>query len=675
MKKLLTPALCILFTFVIHAQTPLVPQPQSVRTDSGFFIIDHNLRIGYSSEPAPQLYQAFKRLRTGLNYRTGLWFEPELPIGVLPKKGINVIVERTADQILDEDESYVLTVDSTQIKIVTQTPLGLLRAVETFLQLVEFKDTAWVIPYVSITDKPLFAYRGLLIDVARRFMPLDVLKRNIDAMAAVKLNVLHLHLSDDQGWRLESNRFPSLHIMASDGLYYTQAQIKELVRYAEARGIEVIPEIDLPGHTTAILTAMPNLASKKAEYRLERSFGIKKAVLNPADDDTYTFISELFREMSTLFNSRYMHIGGDEVVFEHWSENRDIAAFMASKRLTDYEDLQRYFINRVADSLALINKSIIGWEEIFKPGLNREAVVQCWRNKQSAYTVAKAGYKTIVSQGYYLDLLYPLADYYNSDVIVRDAGLTKENATNVWGGEACLWSELIDQRTIDSRLWPTMAMIAERFWSEIKRDKRALPVAAEHINIQLIEHNLRHTDAPYSILHEIAGSNNIVPLTELREVVTPLSGYLRHTSGNAFIYTPLNTFADAASPDPQGLNAFYRALREFVISGANEKNFELIATKLYEWSMFYELNADYFSTNPRLNEIEPLAKNLSAAAKVAEEAMEYIVNGKIPKDAWMKNAQKVMEDAKTPVAGVRLSVIDELEKLIVFSKSHDVIVF
>ena len=675
MKKLFLPALGILLTTFTQAQNILVPQPQSVQPDSGYFILDPNLKTGYSSEPAPQLYHAFARLRSGLNYRTGLWFEPELPIGVLPKKGINIMVERTADQILDEDESYTLKVDSNGVKIVSQTPLGLLHATETLLQLVEFKDTVWAIPYVTIIDKPLFAYRGLMIDVARRFMPLEVLKRNIDAMAAVKLNVLHLHLSDDQGWRLESKRFPSLHIMASDGQYYTQAQMKELVRYAEARGIEVIPEIDIPGHATAILTAMPNLASKRAEYSLERSFGIKKAVLNPADDATYAFVSALFREVSTIFNSKYVHIGGDEVVMEHWSENRDIAAFMASKNISGYDALHRYFINRVADSLALLQKNIIGWDEIFGSGLNKGSVVQSWRNKQTAYTVAKAGYKSIVSKGYYLDLLFPLPDYYNSDVVTSDAGLTKENAKNVWGGEACLWSELIDQRTIDSRLWPAMGMIAERFWSETKRDKRALPVAAEYLNIQLIEHQLRHTDAPYSILHEIAGGNNIATLLEIREVVTPLTGYVRHQAGNAFTFTPLNTFADAASPDPSGLNAFYRALREFVISGANEKNFELIATKLYEWSEFYEKNADYFGANPKLKEIKPLAKNLSEAAKVANEAMEYIVNGKIPKDAWINNARKVMEDAKKPVAGVRLSIIDELEKLIVFSKSHDVIIF
>ena len=665
--------LFLILPCILSAQT-IVPQAENFIKSDEVFVIKHNTPFYNAGIVNEQSIRAIGRLREGLQYRTRMVFS-EKTKQENASAGFVINANSSTKVFPGMDESYSIKIDTLGIQIKSNTTVGALRAVETVLQLVEFRDSLWVIPTANISDKPQFAYRGLLLDPARRFLPVDALKRNINAMAAVKLNVLHLHLSDDQGWRMESKRYPSLHIMASDGKYYTQSQITNLVQYATERGILIIPEIDIPGHATAILTAKPLLASKEGSYSLNYEFGIHDPVLNPAKEETYTFLSNLFKEVDSLFPGPYIHIGGDEVKYGHWEENPSIDAFRNQKGLSDFAELQYYFINRVTDSIRLTGKTIIGWQEIYGSGLKKDAVVQCWQNSQMTYNLAKQGYKTILSKGFYLDLYQPLKEHYETDIIPKNASLKPEERKNVLGAEACLWGELVDDRTLDFRLWPRLALIADRFWSDKKRDRRQLATAIQFINVELAEHGTTHLSAPYGILYELAGSRNINPLIELRELVTPVKGYLRHTSGNHNVLTPLNSFADAADTDPANLDRFYKALREFIIAGDNEENFNLIAQKLYDWESFYEINKGYFNSNNRLKELEPLAKNLSDAARIASEAMELIVRGKEPKDTWLTEARAIMEEAKKPVCEVELTVVEQLEKLITFSKDHDVIVF
>src|SRR5262249_183010 len=216
-------------------------------------------------------------------------------------------------QVLGEDESYRLEVTPTEVHLDAATPLGVIHGLQTFLQLTQKGPDGFYTPSLVIEDAPRFPWRGILIDVSRHFMPVDAIKRNLDGMEAVKLNVLHWHLSDDQGFRVESKRFPKLQQMSSDGQYYTQEQIKDVIAYARDRGIRVVPELDVPGHTTSWFAAYPDLAGGPGPYEIWRRFGVNDAAMDPSRDHTYHFLDDFIGEMSRLFPDEYLHIGGDEV--------------------------------------------------------------------------------------------------------------------------------------------------------------------------------------------------------------------------------------------------------------------------------------------------------------------------------------------------------------------------
>src|SRR4029077_5710015 len=231
-------------------------------------------------------------------------------------------------QSLGEDESYELTIGESGAKLNASNPLGILHGLQTFLQLVEITANGFAVPVVTIKDQPRFAWRGLLIDVGRHFIPLDVLKRNLDGMAAVKMNVLHLHLYDNEGFRLESKRFPRLQEAGSDGLYYTQDEIHEFVAYAHDRGIRIVPEFEMPGHSRSLFAGYPELASGPGPYKVEP--GGVDAVMDPTREETYKFIDKFVTEMATLFPDEYFHIGGGEVNGSQWVANPKIQAFIHS---------------------------------------------------------------------------------------------------------------------------------------------------------------------------------------------------------------------------------------------------------------------------------------------------------------------------------------------------------
>jgi hexosaminidase len=245
------------------------------------------------------------------------------------------------------------------------------------------------LPAVTIRDQPRFRWRGLLIDVARHYQPIEVLKRNLDAMAAVKLNVFHWHLTENQGFRIESRKFPKLHQMGSDGLYYTQEQAREIVAYAAERGIRVVPEFDMPGHSTAWLVGYPELASLPGPYEIERRAGIFDPTLDPTREEVYKFLDSFMGEMAALFPDAYLHIGGDENEGKQWDRNPQIQAFMKEKGLKDNHALQAYFNQRLLKILQKHKKKMIGWDEILQPDLPRDVVIQSWRGPTALAEAAR----------------------------------------------------------------------------------------------------------------------------------------------------------------------------------------------------------------------------------------------------------------------------------------------
>ena len=417
---------------------------------------------------------------------------------------------------VDEDETYQLDVSDRQARLTAPTVVGVLRGLETFLQLVSADAAGFYLPAVEIRDQPRFRWRGLLIDVARHYQPIEVLKRNLDAMAAVKLNVFHWHLTENQGFRIESRKFPKLHQMGSDGLYYTQEQAREIVAYAAERGIRVVPEFDMPGHSTAWLVGYPELASLPGPYEIERRAGIFDPTLDPTREEVYKFLDPFIGEMAALFPDAYLHIGGDENEGKQWDRNPQIQAFMKEKGLKDNHALQAYFNQRLLKILQKHKKKMIGWDEILQPDLPRDVVIQSWRGPAALAEAAKKGYDGILSNGYYIDLMYPASQHYLADPIPANSTLTPEEAKHILGGEATMWGEYVSPETIDSRIWPRTAAIAERLWSRADVtdiDDMYRRLAA--VSIQLEELGLTHERNRQVLLRRLSQTKEVGPLETL----------------------------------------------------------------------------------------------------------------------------------------------------------------
>src|SRR6185312_12605660 len=284
-------------------------------------------------------------------------------------------VRRPAVLKIGEDESYRLHVDSQHAVLTATDGLGALHGLQTFLQLVQADPAGHYLPAVDIRDKPRFKWRGLMVDVARHFEPMNVIERNLRGMAAVKLNVLHLHLSDNQGFRIQSKVYPELTAEGSRGQYFTQTQIKTIIRYADDRGIIVVPEFDLPAHAVSWLVSHPELASAPGPYHLYTHFGGKNPAFDPSNPETYRFLGGFFREMASLFPGDYIHIGGDENSGQQWNNNPYIQAYMQPSIPSD-EALQTQFIQKLARLINADGKQVIGWDEILQPGLEKGAIIQ-----------------------------------------------------------------------------------------------------------------------------------------------------------------------------------------------------------------------------------------------------------------------------------------------------------
>jgi hexosaminidase len=395
---------------------PLMPWPAHVERPQaqGALVLNNQLTLNVSGD---DLGDAASRWRERIARQTGWTLQPQLAAAKAPT--INVVIAKKVPAIPrpDSDESYQLKVSAEGVTLRANTRFGALRGMETLLQLIQNGAENTAIPYVTIDDAPRFPWRGLLLDSARHFMPLDAIKRQIDGMAAAKLNVFHWHLTDDQGWRFASTRYPKLQQQASDGLFYTQAQMKEIVRYATDRGIRVVPEIDMPGHASAIAVAYPELMSAPGPYQMERHWGVLKPVLDPTKEATYAFAEAMIGELAAIFPDPYLHIGGDEVDDSQWQANPAIQKFMRGKGLADSHALQAYFNRRLETILEKYHRQMVGWDEIYHPDLPKSILIQSWQGQDALGEVAKHGYRGILSTGFYLDQPQYTAYHYRNEVV------------------------------------------------------------------------------------------------------------------------------------------------------------------------------------------------------------------------------------------------------------------
>ncbi len=496
-------------------QLNLMPMPASVQAGSGSLTISQSFSVSVTGAHDPALDAGVQRFITQLSRQTGIPFRPKTgdaaTLTVHAEKGLEAV------QKLGEDESYQLTVNESAAQITAANTLGALHGLASFLQLVKITPSGFAAPVVTIKDQPRFPWRGMLIDVSRHFIPLDVLKRNLDGMAAVKMNVLHWHLSDDQGFRAESKVFPKLTGMGSDGLFYTQSEIRDLIQYAHDRGIRVVPEFDMPGHSRSWVIGYPELASGPGPFTLEQG----DPILDPTREETYKFLEKFIAEMAKLFPDAYFHIGGDEVDGKQWDANPKIQEFIHAHGMKNNQDLQAYFNKRLEKIVAKNHKTMVGWDEILHPDLPKSIVVQSWRGQQSLATAAQQGYRGLLSYGYYLDLMWPTAKHYAIEPMSgAAASLTPEQKALILGGESCQWAEWVTPENVDSHIWPRNAAIAERLWSpQDMTDVNSMYARMRAVSVQLDYLGLTHNSAREEMLQRMAGTGDVAAMRVLADVV------------------------------------------------------------------------------------------------------------------------------------------------------------
>jgi len=602
-----------------HSQNPawknLMPFPQKLSLKQGVFKIDKDIKVAIPAHATKRVKIAATKFIRRLTNRTGLFIENGFPVDVnkVPQAEIVVYFEREGKLDLYEDESYKLEITSKQVFIKSKTDLGVVYAFETLLQLLDDDENNYFFQNLSIEDAPAFTWRGLMIDVSRHFQPVEVIKRNLDAMLVAKMNTFHWHLSDDHGFRVEIKKYPQLTQLASDGQYYTQDQIKEIVQYATDRGIRVIPEIDVPGHATAILVAFPQIGSKKLTYQLERHAGIFDATLDPVNPQTYVILENIFAELSRLFPFSYFHIGGDENKGVHWDKNPKIQTFKQKHGFKTNHELQAYFNLKLSKILKKYHKNLMGWQEIMTPAMPKDAIIHAWAGKEgeSLAQAVKNGYKTVLSNGFYIDLLLPASQHYKTSLNPSAYNLTEEEKNRILGGEATMWTELVTPLTIDSRIWPRTLAIGERLWTNPKDESidqmyQRLFTQSYHLE----ELGITHLKNRNVILRNITENQDIKPLKVLTRVYEPLKYYTRNKGGTEYqTFSPFSCFADACTADAIDALHFTSIVQSY-IKTASTADKRKIVEYLKLWSGNYaQLKA--LKPNPKLKKLYSLSESLS----------------------------------------------------------------
>jgi len=671
---LLLGALMISPSALPQEQRPLylMPVPSSVQIGAGALLVDSSFTVGFAGYTEPRLDRAVQRFLRQLSRQTGI------PLGLKPIAGGKpVLVIRTGHaskeiQELGEDESYVLETTATGAKLSAPTPLGAMHGLQTFLQLVDVSPNGFAAPAVTIKDKPRFPWRGLMIDSARHFVPLDVIKRNIDGLEAVKMNVFHWHLSENQGFRVESKKFPKLHELGSDGLYYTQDEIRDLIEYARDRGIRVVPEFDLPGHSTAWFVGYPELAGGPGPYEIERRWGVFDPAFDPTNERTYKFLDEFIGEMAKLFPDRFFHVGGDEVNGKQWDANPKIQDFIKAHDLKNNEGLQSYFNKRLEPIVARHGKSMVGWDEVLDPTLPKDIVIQSWRGPDSLAAAAKQGFRGILSNGYYLDLGWPAARHYAVDAMTGAAAtLSPEEQARILGGESCMWAEYVNPENIDSRIWPRNAAIAERLWSPQEvTDPASMYVRMEIISNRLERLGLTHKTYYSQMLRRIAGPSSpeeFAALGRLASVVEPVKDYTRHRTAPAepTSTTPLNRVVDAVPLESASARHFGELVDKFLAAACHDSASEArLRAQLTAWRDNDARLQPLAQRSFLVKEVAATSQALSTLGAVGLAALDFLAKGQRAPDDWKAQQLAVLQQLEQPKAQLLLMPAPAVQKLV-----------
>lgn len=490
---------------------PVIPRPRSVASGDGTCELARSVRISVPAGDAgllatARVLQGVLRREAGISAVVGTSRSPGARgPGARPAE-ISFERAAAAEAPLADAEAYRLAIDASGIRMTASGDAGAFWAVQTLRLLLPSAAPGGVavgsrrLPALTIVDAPRFRWRGALVDVGRHFLPPAFIERFIDLLALHKMNVLHWHLTEDQGWRIEIRKHPRLTSVGAwrteaDGTryggFYTQAQVREIVEYARVRHVTIVPEIEMPGHASAALVAYPELgcargnqaqsaasrqpaaASRKAPaasrpHKVPTGWGVFEDVFCPGREETFRFLEDVLDEVMALFPSRTIHIGGDEVPKTHWKACPLCRQRMKAEGLRDEGELQAYFVRRISQYVRAKGREIAGWDEILEGGLPAGATVQVWRDVEHARTSARLGAKVVASPSSHTYINRSPADLTLAQVLTFDpvpAGLTPDEATRILGAEATLWSEGIDEANFDAMAFPRLAAFAETVWS------------------------------------------------------------------------------------------------------------------------------------------------------------------------------------------------------------------
>src|SRR5947208_2803882 len=548
------------FAEVQNAPLNLMPMPANIKIGVGQLVVDPSFSVAISGRKESRLQRTVEIFLDHLRRQTGM-LPLDMKISDSSTGALLIHADSRSKEVqeLGEEESYRLEITSSGAKLNAPTTLGVMRGLQTFLQLVEATPAGFAAPAVNIDDKPRFPWRGLMIDAGRHFMPLDVIKRNLDGMAAVKLNVFHWHLSENQGFRVESKKFPKLHEMGSDGLYYTH--------------------------------------------------GMKTN-----------------------------------------------------------QDLQAYFNKRVQEIVSKHGKTMIGWDEILRPELPKSIVIQSWRGQESLAQAAKQGYRSLLSHGYYIDLMWPASQHYLVDPMSdAAASLSPEESKLILGGEATMWAEYVSPENIDSRIWPRTAAIAERLWSpQNVRDVDSMYQRLEQVSHRLDFLGLTHNTGYAPMLRRIAGRNATSALQVLADVVEPVKDYTREDTAPAVptSLTPLNRVVDAVRPESDSARQFSNMVNAF-LSGKPKPGTETeIRASLTRWRDNQVELQPLAEKSFLVKEVLPLSQNLSTLGTAGLAALDYLDHDERAPEQWRSQQLALIEQTKKQQAQLLLMIAPAVQKLI-----------
>jgi len=464
----------LIFTIVLFfsCSTPekqevnLLPKPQEIQINEGVFTLSNNTSIIYDSlflNESKYLQSILKNSLKGSNN--------------------SIILEKIEGL---EKEEFYLNVSTKELKITASTPEGIMRGIQTLRQLLplgfEKNGGSAKIQCLQIHDFPKFRWRGMLLDCCRHFMEKEFVMRYIDLLTYHKMNVLHWHITEDQGWRIEIDKYPNLTKNGAwrtekDGSvyggFYTKEEIKEIIEYASERHITVVPEIEFPGHSVAAISSYPFLSCTGKNIDVGTQWGVYKDIYCAGNDSVFTFMEDVLTEVMELFPSEYIHIGGDEAPKFRWENCDKCQKRIIDENLHDEHELQSYFITRIEKFLNENGRKLIGWDEILEGGLAPSATVQSWRGEEGGIAAAKSGHDAIMSPTSHCYFDYGLdatdmEEVYFYNPIPEE--LNAQQAKHILGGECNMWTERAPQETIDSKVFPRILAISEVLWTYGEKD-------------------------------------------------------------------------------------------------------------------------------------------------------------------------------------------------------------